>query len=340
MIPRIRHFSSSLLKALNKLIQLDAQERLSTLGTLALIVGLPVLIWWYQGKHIPDSFPKEAKVFNLTGLGSLGKWTLEDVCGYNYWWKSFSPATIEVDDGDLVVLRLKSADATHIFYAPTLGIGPIAIEPGHVEVVTFRAGNKGIHEYYCMAVCGECHFFMRGKIKVGKVNEPELVIASTQSDPTCQHDLHEPTSSSLYDKGKFLFRQKGCTTCHGEGGKGGVPNPNYVKGTVPTLTTLAKTLSLDDKEAAEQLVKLIDESKNFEQLAERSTDIPRNRLVLAKYQIVRDVIEKGRPAARADTTSFEPPLSMPMWHQKLSQRDVDALIVYLLKQQSWEDDKE
>jgi len=336
----IKHFASWLLQIPSKVRDLNVQERLSTFGTVAVFVCVPMWVWWFQDQHIPNAYPKEAKVFNLTGIGSIGRWTLEEVRGYNYWWKSFSPAAIEVDEGNLVVLRLKSADATHIFYAPTLGIGPIAIEPGHVEVVTFLAGKKGIHEYYCMAVCGECHFFMRGRINVGHVNEPAVVAASTQPDPMCRLDIHEPMGSSLYDRGKYLFRKMGCITCHGEGGIGGVPNPNYVKGTVPPLTTLAKTMSLEDKEAAELLGKLIEESKDFEQLAERSTDIPRNRLVLAKYQIVRDVIEKGRPAARADTTSFQPPLSMPMWQERLSQRDIDALVVYLLKQQSWEDDKE
>lgn len=325
------------MKFLPRILDVDVQERLSRLASIAIVVILPLWIWWYQDKHVPDSYPKEAKLFNLTGLGSEGRWTLEEVRGYDYWWKSFSPATIDVAEGDLVVLRLKSADATHIFYAPTLGIGPVSIEPGHVEVVSFRAATRGIHEYYCMAVCGDCHFFMRGRIIVGVENRPDTIICSTRF-PLHQHELGEPTTSSLEDRGESLFHNVGCFACHGQAGKGGVPNPNYVRRTVPALTTLARTLSLVDKDAAERLAHLIEDGKNADQMADMDTGIPRQSLVLAKYQIVRDVIAKGRIPLRADTLSFEPPLSMPMWSQKLSERDIDALIVYLLKQQSWEED--
>lgn len=326
------------MKFLRRILDVDVQERLSRLAAIGIIVILPLWIWWYQDKHVPDSYPKEAKVFNLTGLGNQGRWTLEAVRGYNYWWKSFSPATIDVAEGDLVVLRLKSADATHIFYAPTLGIGPVSIEPGHVEVVSFRAATRGIHEYYCLAVCGDCHFFMRGRIVVGEENQPDNIVSSTRFPYFCQHVLGEPPTSRLQDRGMFLFQKLGCFTCHGEAGNGGVPNPNYVKGTVPALSTLARTLSLVDKDAAEKLANLIEDGKNVDQMADMDTGIPRQSLVLAKYQIVRDVIAKGRTPLRADTLSFEPPLAMPTWSQKLSERDIDALIVYLLKQQSWEED--
>jgi mono/diheme cytochrome c family protein len=323
--------------ALSKALDINLQEHLATWGTIGVFVFVPLWVWWYEGKHIPDRYPEEAKVFILTGVGSEGRWTFEEVTGYNYWWNSFLQATIAVEDGDLVVLRLKSANVTHVFYAPTLGIDPIYIEPGHVQEVTFRAQGEGVHEYYCLAVCGDCHFYMKGKIIVGAENLAEL--SASQPADFCAHDIPDLQSPKLIERGKFLFKKMGCTTCHGANGKGGVPNPNYVKGTVPPLNTLHKSLSLVDEEAAEELVKLIEEGKNAEEMTEMDTDIPRQRLVFAKYGIVRDVIKQGRPVARADTMSFDPPLTMPSWAQRLSERDIDALIVYLLKHQSWEDDE-
>ena len=114
-----------------KVHDLNLQESFSTIGTVAMFVTVPLWVWWFQNKHIPEVYPKDAKVFNLTGIGSEGKWTLEEVSGYNYWWKSFPTASIQVDENDVVVLRLKSSDVTHIFYAPTVGVGPVSIEPGH-----------------------------------------------------------------------------------------------------------------------------------------------------------------------------------------------------------------
>lgn len=330
-------FVRFLARLLVKLGDVNLEERFARLGTVSILLVLPIWVWWYQEKHIPDSFPEGARIINLTGVGSEGIWTAEPVVGYDYWWKMFESASIEVDQGDLVVLRLQSSDVTHVFYAPTLGVGPVTVEPGHVEVVSFLAGKQGIHEYYCMEVCGDCHFFMRGKIVVGGGLSEAMPSFSTQSSSACEHQHQAPVTSDLYEQGEHLFRAMRCVACHGEGGMGGVPNPNYVKSTVPALNTLARTMALEDREATDELIKLIKQGKNVDEMADMDTGIPRQRLVLAKYQIVRDVIHEGRPSARADATSFEPPLSMPMWGQKLSDRDIDALVVYLLKQQSWED---
>lgn len=361
----IMYFSRSFTTVRSRLLDVNVQERLSRLGTVAILVLLPVWVWWNEQRHALGQYPAEAKVFNLTGIGSEGTWTLEGVRGYNYWWKSFSPAAIEVDEGDLVVLRIKSSDVTHIFYAPTLNIGPVYVEAGHVEVVNFRVEKQGVHEYYCMSVCGDCHFFMRGKIIVGDRIDATLAVSSDQSSSLC---VHKPrgvvgsgfpgslkgsldgkfgwggrgaaAGSNLEDIGRYLFQRMACVACHGEGGKGGVSNPNYVRGTVPALSSLGETMSLADREACEEFIKMVEEGKDVDQIAEMETGIPRQSLVLAKYRIVRDVIAKGRPALRADSTSFEPPLSMPQWSLRLSERDIDALIVYLLKQQSWEEDEQ
>jgi mono/diheme cytochrome c family protein len=292
----------------------------------------------YEEKHISDRYPLEAKVFTLTGIGGEGKWTLEEVTGYNHWWKSFPEATVVVEQGDVVVIRLKSADVTHIFYAPTLDIGPIHIEPGYVQEVTFAAHDDGVHEYYCLSVCGDCHFYMKGRIIVGSQFLKE--IPARQPTDFCAFNVNipEPRSMDLYRRGRFLFQKMGCITCHGAGGVGGKPNPNYVKGTVPALNKLARTLSLVDEEATNELVKLIEERKRVDEMDQMDTRIPRQNLVLAKYRTVRNVIKEGRPnVARNDTTMFNPPLTMPSWGEKLSEREIDALIVYLLKQQSWED---
>lgn len=310
------------------------QEQLARVSTIAVLIFVPVAVWWYDGA-VSHPEVQNARMFTLTGIGSEGRWTLEEVRGYNYWWKTFSPAAIEVKEGDLVVLRLKSADVIHTFYAPTLGIGPIQVEPGHVQEVTFRATHEGVHEYYCIAVCGECHFFMRGKIVVGDAGDAVQVAEAEAL--ICAHDAAETPPSTPYERGKYLFVTKGCITCHGEGGRGSVSNPNYIKGTVPALNKLSRSLSLVDEAAAEELIKLIEAGHTPEEIGEMDVDIPRQRLVAAKYEIVRDVIRKGRDVARADTTSFEPPLLMPSWRANLSEKDIDALLIYLLKEQAWED---
>ncbi len=330
--------SSFFRNAFFRLSDVGKQEQLAVGCTVAVLLFIPLGVWWYETQHIPAGYPEGAKIFTLTGVASEGTWTVQEVAGYNYWWKSFPRATVSVDQGDVVVLRLKSPDVTHVFYAPSLGIAPVTVEPGHVKEIIFRADASGGHPYYCLSVCGECHFFMQGEIVVGERDASKS--ASYKTQPACIHLGAAPESSSLYERGEFLFRKMGCIACHGEGGQGGVPNPNYVKGTVPALNNLARTLSLVDEEATKEFLKLIEQAKSLDEMAELDVDIPRLRLVLAKYGIVRDVIQEGRSAARADTTSFDPPLEMPSWHARLSDRDIDAIIVYLLRQPSWKSSEE
>lgn len=321
-------------RILSSLKVIETQERLAVWGTLTMLAFVPLSIWWYEAANRLGDYPEGAKVFDLTGIGTAGTWTLEDVSGYNYWWRSFPQATISVDQGDIVVLRLKSADVTHSFYAPTLGLSPITVEPGHVKEVTFRTERSGVHRYYCILVCGECHFFMRGEIVVreGGVAQDAPPITT----PACIHTPSMPSDTSLYQRGRVLFESIGCVACHGKGGSGGILNPNYVKGTVPALNKMGRTLSLVDQEAAANFFRLVEQEVPLDGMADLNPDIPRLQLVLAKYGIVRDVIREGRAAARTDTTSYQPPLSMPAWKERLSRRDIDAIIVYLLKQQSWE----
>ena len=315
---------------------LDLAEKAAVISTIAAIVIVPLFIWWINRAVISRAELSGARVFNLTGLGSQGRWTVEEVNGFNYWWKSFPRAEVHVEPNELVVLRLQSGDVTHAFYAPTLNVGPVYIEPGHVEVVTFRAREAGVHYYYCMSICGDCHYFMRGMIVVGSaVAASEL---PEQSKEWCAHTIPDPADTTLHDRGRYLFQTMGCIACHGEEGRGRVFNPNYVKNTVPALNLLSKSLSLSGPEDAEILTRLIAEGKRPEQMEAMSTGFERQSIVIGKYRAIRDVIKMGRTPARTDTASFVPPLAMPSWREKLSEHDIDALLVYLLQHQAWEDD--
>lgn len=319
-----------------RLHNISVQERLAVLLTLAMFVLLPGWLLWYERMTFLHFKEAQVKIFTITGLGSQGRWTLEKVSGYNYWWRTFSAAEIELTEMDSVILRLQSADVTHIFYAPTLGVGPIVIEPGLVKMVAFKVKSPGIHYYYCQSICGECHYFMRGRIVVGEVKLRDSLDLTLQD---CAVNLDEPVSTELYNRGKYLFAKMGCIACHGPAGEGGVVNPNYIKRTVPALNRLAQTMSIYDEEEAARLSYLIEFGKKLEQIESLELDIANAEVVMEKYKIVRDVIRKGRAAARADTTSFSPPLFMPSWEHKLTEQDIDAILTYLLKVQVWEEEE-
>ena len=320
-------------KYLSKFNNLDSQEKIARIIVIVVILIVPLLLLWLPKYYYSDQYPAGAKVFTLTGIASQGRWTLEEVNSYNSWFLSYSKAEIRVNEGDLVILRLQSADVTHGFYAPTLGIGPMYIEPGHITTVTFRATAKGIHPYYCVAICGDCHYFMRGEIVVGEV----VPDPSQEFGEACPHNLPKPEGNNPFERGKYLFQTMGCVACHGDGGRGGQFDPNYIKKTVPDLNKLASRMSIDDQEDADSILAQIERGKSVDELDAGPFDIPRKSIVLAKYRTVHDVIKQGRQAARADTTSFTPPLFMPAWGNKLADKDIDDILIYLFSVQVWEE---
>ncbi|HEY5039826.1 MAG TPA: c-type cytochrome, partial [bacterium] len=249
----------------------------------------------------------------------------------------FKPAEISLKAGEQVRLILRSADVVHRFYMPQLGIGPIELVPGHTEVVNFKADKEGVYPYYCTAVCGDCHFHMlnmRGLVAIGKDINPKN--APIINEPLCMVNVYPamPSFTDITQKGHFLFQTRGCVTCHGVEGVGGVPNFNYARGTVPALNTLAAKMSLGSKDEVEAFTKVL------EQTEEPSKDKPAPGLSnwllsLAQYQSVVKTIESGSPPLKADPNGPEPPLFMPSWRENLDHGQINSIIAFLISEQKF-----
>jgi mono/diheme cytochrome c family protein len=141
----------------------------------------------------------------------------------------------------------------------------------------------------------------------------------------------EPAPSpqaGVLERGKWLFRQKGCFLCHGPEGQGGVPNLNYIKDTIPRLA-LAEQMKLFEPEDVSAILEQMKRGVRLDSLAD-SPPVPQYNVVLAQYHSIQDVIRKGNPAGKKNPKGPAPPLNMPRWERELSDADIDALIAYLL----------
>lgn len=67
------------------------------------------------------------------------------VKGFNY---GFSPQTITVKQGDMVMIQLVSDDSPHTFTIDELGVNQ-EFTWGKDASVTFTASRKGTFQYYC-----------------------------------------------------------------------------------------------------------------------------------------------------------------------------------------------
>lgn len=315
------------------------KETIAVLSVIILLISIPLCILLYQYVFVPSTYLQEERVFNITAVGEpSGAYTLEEINGLNYWWKRFAPMTLLLEVGDQVILNLKSADSTHQFYVPELGLDPVTVTPGKVETLSFTAEKKGIYQYFCTTMCGDCHTFMTGWIVISEKDDP-VKAPHPIVCPLCAPDFGIPPQTEMLDLGEYLYQKLGCVGCHGWFGKGGIRNPNYAKQYVPAHNTTTDKLFLKTPEDAAKFCKWLITHESIPQ-SEDSPDIPMFNFVSARYQALKDIAKNGSTPEKLDKTGPEPPLWMPAWKFRLADREFDAIILYFITLKKWEEDEE
>ena len=143
------------------------QEIAGVLSVVLVLVGLPLLLWYWQAVIKPNSYPPGTKVITLTAVAKDGIWTEDQVVGYNYWIKTPTRVNeIPLNQGDHVVVRARSADVLHSFAIPLLHVGPVDVPAGHTVDVTFDANRAGGLTFLCWTVCSPEHESLRGTFLV------------------------------------------------------------------------------------------------------------------------------------------------------------------------------
>ncbi len=312
------------------------KERIAALLVLLPMAAVTAAVAWFGWSS--GTVPEGGKtvVFNLTGVASAGVWTLQPVNGLTYWWRRYEPATLFVEEGDEVVIHLRSGDVFHRFYLPTFAVGPVGVEPGHTVTVRFTADRRGVFQFYCTSMCGGCHFYMRGWIVVSGAGEtpiepPPILCTLCRPD-----DLPLPDTTDLVDTGSYLYLEKGCVTCHGPEGQGGIVNHNSINSPVPAHNTTAQKLFLETPDDAEAFIELVTSTADLGSL-EEPPEIALFPVVRARFDNAKEIIRKGRYSSKIDATGPEPPLQMPAWQYIVDEREIDALLVYFVSLYPWDE---
>lgn len=89
-----------------------------------------------------------------------------DVETRRYVFEPGSTVSLNVTEGSLVLLRIRSTDVTHGFAIIEYGIN-VEVPPGSVVEVKFRADRAGDFTIYCTVFCGSGHPQHKGVLHVG-----------------------------------------------------------------------------------------------------------------------------------------------------------------------------
>jgi heme/copper-type cytochrome/quinol oxidase subunit 2 len=79
---------------------------------------------------------------------------------------AYEPGTLQVNQGDTVIITLTASDVVHGLYLDGYGL-ETRVEPGQSQTIRFVADQPGKFRYRCSVSCGTLHPFMTGELIVG-----------------------------------------------------------------------------------------------------------------------------------------------------------------------------
>jgi cytochrome c oxidase subunit 2 len=163
-----------------------------TLIPLALFIG--AFVW--GAVLYADLFVAPSDALRIEVVGKQWMWKLQHADGKR------EINELHVPLGQAVQLTLTSQDVIHSFFVPAFRIKRDAV-PGRYTTIWFRPTQLGEYRLFCAEYCGTSHSRMTGRIVVMRPDEFTEWLA-----------VHAATG--LAAEGERLFRQYGCSGCHGE----------------------------------------------------------------------------------------------------------------------------
>jgi cytochrome c oxidase subunit 2 len=130
-------------------------------------------------------------------------------------------------------LIMASQDVIHSFFIPALRLKHDVV-PGRYQDLEIEADKPGHYHLFCAEYCGTEHSGMTGE-----------VVAMEPADYAAWLSQQGP-SSSLAQEGGVLFRQLGCSGCHGLGSKVRAPSMEGLYGKQVALSDGTSVVA-DDK---------------------------------------------------------------------------------------------
>ncbi|WP_448206941.1 cytochrome c oxidase subunit II [Azospirillum sp. sgz302134] len=161
------------------------------------------------------------------------------VVGKQWMWKVEHPGgqreidALHVPVGQPVRLVLSSQDVIHDFAIPAFRIRQDAV-PGRYEILWFTPTKVGDYRLFCAEFCGTDHSHMGGIVTVMERGDFQRWLDQ------------QGTGETLAQEGAALFRQYGCSGCHGGASTVHAPPLEGLYGR-PVPLASGETVTADDR---------------------------------------------------------------------------------------------
>lgn len=165
-----------------------------TIATLLIFVGLAV----WGGRLYVQLYNPPADALQIFVVGKQWMWKAQHPGGQR------EINELHVPVGEDVRLVLASQDVIHSFFIPALRIKQDVV-PGRYETMWFRADKVGRYHLFCAEYCGTDHAHMGGWVTVMNPRDFSTWLEMQGGEET------------LAAQGQELFRNYGCSGCHGAG---------------------------------------------------------------------------------------------------------------------------
>lgn len=169
-----------------------------TWSVLPLFVVIALFVWGFKGFVDLRTPPKDA--MELHANAQKWKWTFDYKCARG----GMTDDTLHVPIDRPVRMLISSVDVLHALYIPSFRTKMDAV-PGRYTDLWFQATKAGDYPIFCAEYCGTSHSDMLSHVVVHPPGEYETWLRGA-----CEK------ADSLVgpERGKKLYTQQGCDTCH------------------------------------------------------------------------------------------------------------------------------
>ena len=163
------------------------------MGVPLLLALIMFVVGTYVYFHLYDYPPDASEIY---------------VLGRQWMWETQHPEgrreinALHVPVGRPIRLTMTSQDVIHSFYIPAFRVKQDVL-PGRYTSMWFQATKPGTYHLFCAEYCGTLHSGMIGNVVVMEPSEFEEWLSSGA------------VKESMAAEGERLFRQYGCSGCHG-----------------------------------------------------------------------------------------------------------------------------